>query len=178
MSLINNIPTSSIPIQTSTSFTAEFNNPTLNKYDFNVSANENVFILTLRKNTVYYIDRINFSLDVDETDFKQSIDNANPITFTLKSLKTNKPIFPQPLPFINYVDNLEVQEYYKSGQSNDQFVGTLNGELFQSSGLVGDVFVSALIQLNIYQVTDQNWLNHYNDPRGRSQGSELKLRGY
>lgn len=178
MSLVNSIPVNSIPIQTETSFEAEFSNPTLNKYNFSVPANNNVPVLTLRKNSVYYIDRLNFSCDADEGDFKKSIDRNNPLILILKTLKTNKPIYPQPLPFINYVDNLEFQFYFDTGQSNDELQATFQGQLFQAPGLVGDMFISALVQMNIYQVTDTNWLKNYKNPRGTEQGENLALRGF
>lgn len=174
MSLINQLPTSARPIQTESIFTATFNTPTIGKYDFNTLANRNVKVHDTNSNSVYFLDRMNFSLDIDEGLFKTSIEVVP--TFSLKSQNSMQQKLPTPIPLINYVDNTEYQYYYEEPTGKLVTAG-LSGVLNQTAPLVGIVNIKALVQLNIYEVRDMHWIQNYNALKTHNQGKNLLFQG-
>lgn len=175
MSLHNTIPIRARPIQTATVFTATFNVPTVNRYDFNIAGNTNIRIFPIQERSIYYLDRINFSLDVPEADFKNAIDVIP--TLSLKSEKTEVQIFPTAIPFINYVDNLEFQLYWEGEQNKDFLLGTFRGVLKQPPALFGRLELKAQVQLNIYEIRDDWFKKYFKNPKGMEQGEDLAMRG-
>jgi hypothetical protein len=174
MTLINSIPTSSRPIQTESIFTATFNNPGTGLYDFNISTNKNIEVHPTNDDSIYFLDRMNFSLDIDEAVFKKAI--LVPPSFSIKSQNAMQQKLPTAIPLINYVDNTEYQYFYEES-SGQPITARFSGVLAQIPELVGVVTIKAFIQLNVYEVRDQHWINNYNALKDHQQGENLLFRG-
>lgn len=159
MSIAVKLPVDSRPIITSNSFDADFGVPTINRYDFGKAANLNVQIIPLQRNTVYLIERANFTVDIAEQDYKEALVTVPNIT--LKTQKNPVPIFPSPQPFLNYINNLELHRFFHTGKDQDFLTADFAGVLSQPPGLVGDAEVIAWVQFNIYEVTDISWLKRF-----------------
>lgn len=181
MSISLHLPPATIPIQTETRFEANFNAPTVNRYDFNTSANTGVEVLELFRGSIYVLERINFSLDIDEADFKKSIPtdqtNVEVPTLSLRHFKRNQQIWQKPIPFINYVDNLEIVSYVLAAESNDKVIANFRGQLVQVAGTTGDATITAQVQLNWYQVTDTGWYQKFLDTKSQLNLGEHLMRG-
>ena len=141
------IPVTARPRQTATQFHAHFNVPTVNVYDFGDPANVDIPIMPMKKPSIYLLTGISFSCDIPEGTFKSAI-NTIP-TLQLNLLSTKVQIFPDPIPFINYVDSQEYVYFFNSQIQPDSLIGTFTGILNQPPPLVGDLIIYAQVQLNI-----------------------------
>lgn len=173
MSIPIAIPVSAQVYQTKTVFSATFNTPTINRYDFNSLANRNVDILTLKSRAIYIIERTNFSMNISEENFQDSIVTAPAIS--IKREVPNQQIYETPFEFVNYVDNLEMYAFFGSGQNEDKLQGTMTGVLQQTPTFTKMV-VNAFLQFNIYKINSQEWIAKFDEAKA-SLGDGLALRG-
>lgn len=178
MSLPIKLPVTARPTLTSNIFTATWNVPTLNRYDFTaVAGNANQLVLQMTSSSIYIIERCNFSMSIPEGVFQESIDSAVSVPqMIFTTQKTGQQIFPKPQPFINYVDNLELLLFVPSNQSQDEIRVSFESVLNQVAATVGIVTIKAFLQLNIYEVQNTDWISRfYNNPE--SIIGDLKLSG-
>lgn len=178
MSLPIKLPVTARPTLTSNIFTATWNVPTLNRYDFtNVAGNQNQLVLSMTGSSVYVIERVCFSTSIQEGTFQESIDSTISVPrLIFKTLKTGQQVFDRPLPFINYVDNLELLLFQPGDQSDDQIIVTFEAVLNQVPATVSVVTIKAFLQLNIYEVQNTDWIRRFFYNNARTEG-DLKLRG-
>lgn len=178
MSLPITLPVTARPTITQNIFLSTWNNPTLNKYDFtNVAGNVDQTVLRMTGSSVYVIERVCFSLSIPEQNFQESIDSAATVPqLIFKTRKTDHQIFDRPLPFINYVDNLELLMFVPSDQSDDEIIVTFQAVLNQVPATVGIVNIRAFLQLNIYEIQNTAWVRRFYHSRDESRG-DLRLRG-
>lgn len=177
MSLPIKLPVTAKPTITSNIFTATWNVPTVNKYDFNVAGNQNQIIHTMNEYSVYVIERCCFSMSIPEGVFQESIDSATTIPQILfTTSKTGQNLFANPQPFINYVDNLELLKFVPCNQLNDSILATLQCVLDQVPATVGIVIIRCFLQLNIYEVQTSDWTRRFYHSIEEARG-DLELRG-
>lgn len=151
MSVTFQIPTQSRLIPTSTSFSAAFGVPTPGVYDFtNTAANQNVSVLALLPNTVYFIDRISVGGNITEQQFLESI-NTFPELF-LKRKIGNKNIYKLPIPITNFVDMGELSNFFYTDKTGDELVMTFEGILNQLPSMIGISPARIQISLNIWAI--------------------------
>ena len=178
MSLPIKLPVSARPTLTSNIFTATWNAPTINRYDFtNVVGNQNQTVLQMTGSSVYIIERVCFSMSIPEGTFQESIDSAVSVPrLIFKTRKTGQQIFDRPLPFINYVDNLELLLFVPGDQSADEIIVTFQAVLNQVPATVSLVTIKAFLQLNIYEVQNTDWIRRFYHSLERPEG-DLRVRG-
>jgi len=178
MSLPIKLPISARPTLTSNIFTATWNNPTLNRYDFtNVAGNQDQTVIRMTGASVYVIERVNFSATIPEGVFQESIDSAISVPqLIFKTDKTDSPIFDRPQPFINFVDNLEMLLFVPGDQSDDEIQVTFQCVLNQVPATVGIVTIKAFLQLNVYEVENTDWTRRFFYNPDDTIG-DLQLRG-
>jgi hypothetical protein len=178
MSLPIKLPISARPTITANIFTATWNNPTLNRYDFtNVAGNQNQIVLTMTGSSIYVIERVCFSMSIPEGVFQESIDSAINVPWLIfKTQKTNAMIFDRPQPFINYLDNLEMLLFIPGNQSQDTIIVSFEAVLNQVAATVGINTIKAFLQLNIYEVQNTDWIRRFYHNWENTIG-DLGLRG-
>ncbi len=168
------IPVSAQVIPTVNRFTATFNAPTINRYDFGIPANTDQAILTTENRSIYIMEQIAFSMDIAEADFENSINIVPRIRFTRAGPNTQ--IFQAPLPFANYFDGLNIFMFFYSAIGGDVLQGTFTGLLNQIPATVGKLTITANVQLQIYKINDTDWIKKFLD-RKSDLGAGLNLRG-
>ena len=150
-------------------------NFSVGQYDFNNATNENVPILEMNKESIYLLERINFSAELDEGIWLKSQDVLdNYPNFRLdfeKSLSSS--IYPEPVRCLNYLDNAEQLLYFQSRKAGDRLRITFRGIINQVPETVGLVSVSTQVSFTIYQIDDKNWINWFLSPSNQSFGREL-----
>lgn len=178
MALPIKLPVSARPIPTSNIFTSTWNVPTINRYDFtNVVGNQEQTVLQMTGNSIYIIERVCFSMSIPEGVFQESIDSAVSVPqLTFKTRKTERQIFDRPLPFINYVDNLELLKYVPGDQSGDELLVTFECVLNGVPATVSIVTIKAFLQLNIYEVQNTDWIRRFYHSQQQPIG-DMSLRG-
>jgi len=154
--IIKTIPKSSNYLQTVTRFTANFNVPAPGQYDFNTAANTGIVILEMNPHSVYFIDKINFSTTTPEEVFFSAV-NTVP-TATLRKSKDKGVIYQRPLPLVSYLKANEAIAFFWTRQNDDSLIVDFRGILDQPAPLVGVPTIKAQLQLDIYQIMDENWI--------------------
>jgi len=179
MSLPIKLPVTARPTLTSNIFIATWNNPTINRYDFTAvpATNANQTVLTMTGSSVYVIERVCFSTTLSEGNYQESINSTASVPqLVFKTLKTGQAIFDRPLPFINYVDNLELLLFIPSDQSEDEIQVSFQCVLNGIPATVGIVTIRAFLQLNIYEIQNTDWIRRFYHSTERP-GEDLKTRG-
>jgi hypothetical protein len=173
MSLSIQIPPGSGFRQPLIRFSAAFNVPTIGFYDFNVAANTGVPLFTMRKNHLYLIDRYSFSADIPEADFFSAVNGGTVPSLQLRiPSQTNRQIYTDAIPLINYYDGLETLIAVFAEQEDD-LQGTFRGALTQPAPLVGINTVTALFQPNIYEIKNKDWIDNFLGRTNNGQASGL-----
>jgi hypothetical protein len=161
MSVIKTIPKSSRFHLPFIKFTANFNVPTLGEYDFNQPANQNKVIFpSMLPSSIYMIERINFSATIPEGDFLEALDVTPQALFRYNIERY--PVYMRPLTMVKYVDNMEAVAYFSSLNRAEQLVIDFTGKLFQTAALVGVPSITVEIELNVYEIIDQDWIKAFN----------------
>lgn len=149
MSISQKITWKSLPIETSNVFVATFNTPP-GRYGFTQNqANRDQLVIPINNRYVYLIDRLSYSASVAEGTYLRSL-AVNP-TLRLKLRNTPQPLYPYPLPAINYKDGLEFNFWFQTKKKNDELLITMEGELNQVAETVGVSEIVAQVSIIIYQ---------------------------
>lgn len=165
MSIVKQISKGAKFIQTVNFFQATYNNPTPGRYDFGVNANTRQNVIGINKDSLYFIDRINFSCTLPESEYLSVIDTTPEIQLFYG--QRGGPVYVKPLPVVNFIDNQETNTYFQNfGQDNfsDTFLTvSMRGTLNQSAALVGVTEIKAQLSFNIYEVTEQEFIRAFNN---------------
>lgn len=172
MPLPYRIPARSEFIPTGNVFTADFNNPTIGKYDFNNATNTNQFIIDLEIGSLYLLDRMSVSGTISEALFTDSI-NVNP-TLTLKKAITKERLHPKPIPIINYVDNQDLIIWAHSDKANESLVADFRGLLDQIPATVGVTSIDITISFSIYKITQPSYITAWKGDVSNLMGDQIR----
>lgn len=177
MSISIEIPVNARPHVTANIFNAVFNTSTANRYDFSQSASNPQIVIVMKQNTVYLIERTSFSINIPEGDFQTAIDDTISVPrMFFRTKKTKQLIYPEPQPYINYVDNYELMKWKYNDQRNDEIQVSFECLLKQPPAIVGINELNAYLQLSIYEVQATDFVNNWVKPKENS-GQSLDLRG-
>lgn len=168
MSLILQLPPGSQFYQPMVRFTATFNNPLIGGYDWNVAGNTDVTFQFIRKNALYLFERYSFSANIAEGTFLDNVLTVPTLQVRVPS-ETNRMIYPNPIPLVNYIDGLETLIYAYSDQDQN-LTGTFRGQLNQGAALVGVPTVIAQVQFNIYEIKNKDWIENF---LGKTKGGQV-----
>jgi hypothetical protein len=150
-----------MPVETYNIFTAAFNVP-VGQFGFSQAAgNAGQLVWPIRRQYIYFLDRISFSGSIAEPDWLASIDNTTPLPaanattpaarFYLE--KTGQATFSRPFPAINYKDMMELNFWIYSAQANDNLRVNFTGVLNQIPATIGLTFIYAQVSLVMYEIT-------------------------
>lgn len=168
MAIIYQIPQQSRYISTTTIFTAQFNNPTIGRYDFDVPGNQNIQVEELKPGTVYLIERLSIGGNIAEGTYLESI-----VTLPLLTIKrsiSSQIVYKRPFPVVNYADGIEAAAWIHSDKSGDFLTLSLIGLLTQVPSMVGIADVKIQISLSLYAIDSAFWNTSYRDAQNISIG--------
>lgn len=174
MGISKTIPQDSRFIQTVNTFTALFNVPSLGQYNFvNGAVNENIAVLSnLQKNHIYMIEKYSFSATIPEGAFLEA--TANVCTFQLLRSIDKQVVYQAPIPLINYIDGQSCVGYFWAAQDSDVLIATFRGLLNQPAALVGVASIIAQVTLNIYEISDTDWIQSFKQNTGREYSRRFR----
>lgn len=169
MSVSYQIPTQARFISTANIFTAVYNAITPGRYDFTqTSTNQNVTVIPLQPNTVYFIDKMSVSGNITEEQYLESIDTF-PVLYLKKKIKTEN-VYTKPIPISNYYDGNEVSAWVNSDKKDDELIFTFQGLLSQPASMVGVGTVKIQISLNIFAMDSALYNRAFRDQQAPSMG--------
>jgi hypothetical protein len=176
MSLVIQIPPYTQFLQPVRRFTATFNNPTLNKYDFEIAGNTDQPFLPVKKQHLYLFDKISFSGSMDEGVFLKAVDTAAGVPSTKISIRIpsqlNKLIYRDKIPIINYIDNSDVQ-FYAYAEQDDTLTVSMEGVLSQVAELAGELTIYLQLTCNVYEIRNIDWIDNFLQRTRDGQGRNL-----
>ena len=171
MSITYQIPHSARYLQTANIFTASFNSPTVGKYDFGVSANENVKIQDIFKGTIYLIERFVVGGNIPEDYYSGAIETFPKIKFKFKNTKSI--VYKLPIPIVKYYNNLDVVAWVYTDLGNDELIADFTGLLDQTADLVGIDEIKLNISFAMYAIEDTNFKIRFRDVLSKQSGSQV-----
>ena len=164
--IIQRISKTGLPILTQNTFTGTFNAPTPGVYDFNVAANIDQVVIDLNPKYFYLIDKVSISATIPEGVFLASYNTLPELTF--KYFITPYPVYPFPLPAINYIDGLDWNFFFHSNKAGDQLLISLGGILNQVAETVGIADIKILASFVIYQEENIEAIKTLRDTKNKS----------
>lgn len=156
MSIIQPIPHNARYVSASNIFSAAFNSPTIGKYDFGVAGNQNVDVLELQPNSIYYIDTMSIGGNITTEDYLGAINTLPKLTLRRKIGTEN--LYSKQVPIVQFFQEKQISNFVKSDKGGDFLTMSFEGVLNQTSSLLGISSVSINVFLSIYIVDD----NYYN----------------
>lgn len=172
------VPTGSRPIYTENVFSADFNNTTPNKYDFQKIKANRQKLIDLRTRYVYLLDATYFSANMDEGVYQDAMDTSNdtPRLFFTTKTSGDQPAFGRPFNFINYVDNANTVLFIDQVPKKNELLINFQGLFSQPIELAGKLTMEVYIQFLIYEISAVEWVKMYGEPTEQS-GKDLIMRG-
>jgi hypothetical protein len=146
-------------LPTDTRFNGNFNVPALGGYDFNIPANQDVQVLKLIPDSVYYIDKLSIGANIAREDFLGAISTVPLLTF--KHLIGKEIVYSKSLPIVQLYEQKEATVYFKSQKENDWLTLSLTGLLIQTANLVGIDPITLDISLSIYQMYEKDFITWF-----------------
>lgn len=145
------------------------------QYNFNDPINENVNILEVNRQSIYLIERINFSATIDEGIWLSSQRGVEDYpNFRLDFEKSlSQSIYPEPVRALNYLDNAEQLIYFNSAKDGDILRLTFRGIIDQVAETVGLESIFAQVSFTLYQIDNVIWKNWFMRAKSEEFGSEL-----
>ncbi len=148
-------------------FTATFNSPTLGYYSFTGGAAQDV--LQINGHNLFYIASMNFSLTIPESDFVENIVTTPKVQFSGKQSGLALGGIVQPYPLVKYLTDNQIGAFFWSKQEKDTLSALFTGLLSQNAALISFPTITAILQMNIFEITDTNFIKEFH---GLTQGHQ------
>lgn len=163
MSFVFQIPKTSQYIQTSNTFSAAFNVPTLGLYDFNVAGNQNQTVIPLNPNSIYLLNKVTIGGTIPQETYLFNIVTLPLITLNYK--KEKQRIYQKPIPVVQFVDGLEAIAWLWTDQSDDDLEMSIKpGQLSQDAFLVGVTPIKINVSLSLFEISDNGFVQDFKNP--------------
>jgi hypothetical protein len=161
MAIIHPIPRQAKFISSETKFSAAFNTPAPGGYDFNIPANQNVAVLNLTNNTVYFINAVSVGSNISREIFLDAIDTVPQLTF--KTTNSDETIYPIPFPIVQLYETKELTVFFTNNRGDNKLSLSLTGLLNQTVDLVGKDPIYLDVSLSIYAIDNNLYTSWFND---------------
>lgn len=156
MSIIQPIPHNARYVSANNIFSAAFNSPTIGKYDFGIAGNQNVDVLELQSNSIYYIDTMSIGGNITTEDYLGAINTLPKLTLRRKIGAEN--LYSRQIPIVQFFQEKQISNFIKSDKGGDFLTLSFEGVLNQTNSLLGISAISINIFLSIY-IVDDNFYN-------------------
>ena len=163
MGIINSIPDNSNSVLTVNTFNAVFNAITPGRYDFTQTpGNQNQLVYVLQPRSVYVIDSVSWSANIDSLVYQQAIDPTLTVPrVQLKLRRTGQQIYLEKHPFIKFYDSLDLMQFFQTKQKDDQLQVSMEGVFTQPAPIVGLATLQCFLQMTLYEINDPAWIKRY-----------------
>lgn len=145
-------------------FAANFNNPTVNKYDFTNGNNTRINLLPVKGDMLYLFYKRSFSGSMDEGVFLEAINQVAGVPTTKFHItvpsQTNRVITRGKIALANYEDNADTF-YFAYTERDDTLQITFEGILDQPIELIGKATIYTQLQFSVYEIRNVDWINNF-----------------
>jgi len=140
-------------------FTANFNAPTLGKYNWGVAENKKQRVLNNNYHHLFYISTMNFSATVPESAFLENIEITPKVQFVMD--QNNESMYGGAYPLVKYLHDNDISAFFWSRQADDILTATFTGQLGQNASMIAFSSVIAILALNTYEITDKAFIEKF-----------------
>lgn len=156
MSVEQRISTGATPFETSNRFQATFNAAGTGLYEFAFDGTQqNALVLPLNQNYVYLIERVSYSVSMDEGVYLGAVTTPLP-EFRLRFGANQLIAFANPIRGVIYHDAMEHNFWVWTDKGSDTLTVSMVGTLNQTAPLIGTPQIFAYLSLVIYQEANRD----------------------
>lgn len=152
-------------------FSADFNNPAVGQYSFNVPANVGVEIAELQKNKVYLIDRVSIGGNISESNYLDAISTLPEFRLKYKLKKEN--VYFLPYSVVNYLDDSNITSWVVSEKGGDSLQINVTGILDQTADLIGVSTIKLHITFSIFIISSTKFYALFRDALSSQTGQQV-----
>jgi hypothetical protein len=177
MSIVKTIPDGSRLMIVGGVFSADFNNPTIGRYNFTDSLNASSDFrnrgvslgLELNGGSLYYADKLSFNCNVAESDFLETIDLSNDENIPKFYMRTSvdlKSVYAYSARIFKYYENFEIGQYFLNNNSKNVLLADFSARFKQNANMVGVGTMYAQLSLSIYEIVDTSFIGEWRKKNG------------
>lgn len=177
MSIVKSIPDGSRLMIVGGVFSADFNVPTVGRYDFTNSLNAgNDFRnrkvnlgLELNPGSLYYADKLSFSANLSESDFLEVIDLTDEENIPKIYMRTSvdlKQVYAYSSRIFKFYENFEIGQYFLNSNVKNFLLADFSAVLKQNANMVGVGTVFAQLSISIYEIVDTTFIGEWRKKNG------------
>lgn len=180
MSLITKIPPRSRFEPISVRFTATYNAITPFRYDYTLQGspgalvNQDIQVTEIKNQSVYMLERLRFSFTIEDTQYSAAIGtNPTPLLYLQIESQQKMLIYSKPWPINDFVRDNEHVIYFQTVQKNDNLIASFRGRINQTAPMLPFPIVDGILQANLYEIKNKDWIEEYNKGTGPHTGQSL-----
>lgn len=177
MAIVKNIPDNSRLMLVGGVFAADFNVPTIGRYNFTDSLtssgdfrNRKVSLgIVLNPGSLYYADKLSFNCNVAESDFLETIDltdEENIPKFYMRTSVDLKSVYAYSARIFKYYENFEIGQYFFNSNVKNTLLADFGAKFKQNANMVGLTTMYAQLSLSIYEIVDTNFIGEWRNKNG------------
>ena len=177
MSIVKKIPDGSRLMIVGGVFSADFNVPTIGRYNFTDAQNGSSNFrnrgvdlgIELVPGSLYYADKLSFSANVAESDFLESIDltdNENIPRFYMRTSGDLKSVYAYSSRVFKYYENFEIGQFFFNSNVKNNLLADFSAKLKQNANMVGVGTLFAQLSMSIYEIYDTDFIKEWRVKNG------------
>jgi hypothetical protein len=177
MAIVKQIPDGSRLMIIGGVFSADFNVPTVGRYDFTNAQdagsnfrNRGVDLgIELVPGSLCYADKLSFSANVAENDFLECIDlsdNENIPRFYMRTSGDLKSVYAYSSRVFKYYENFEIGQYFFNSNVKNNLLADFSAKFKQNANLVGVGTIFAQLSMSIYEIYDTDFIGEWRKKNG------------
>lgn len=139
-------------------FSAQFNVPTVGKYDFNIAANQKLEFFKIYDDKIYLIDRVFINADIGSDVYNFSISTAPELQFYLGV--SDQFLLKYPYSIME-TEQQNIGLFLYTDQRSDRFLVTMRGVFNQVAETIGQNIIRLFVTLGVFEITDTNFVSRF-----------------
>lgn len=177
MAIVKQIPDGSRLMIVGGVFSADFNTPTVGRYNFTdmLDANSNFknrkvnLGIELNPGSLYYADKLSFNCNIAESDFLESIDlssEENIPKFYMRTSVDLKSVYAYSARIFKFYENFEIGQYFFNSNVKNYLLADFGARFKQNANMVGVTTMYAQLSLSIYEIVDSEFIGKWRKQNG------------
>jgi len=177
MSIIKEIPDGSRLMIVGGVFSADYNTPTIGRYNFTDALDVNLNFrnrsvnlgIELNPGALYYADKLSFSSNIAESDFLETIDlsdSENIPRFYMRTSVDLKSVYSYSSRIFKYYENFEIGQYFFNSNTKNFLYADFSAKLKQNANLVGVGTIYSQLSMSIYEIIDTEFIGKWRVKNG------------
>lgn len=166
------IPHTARYLSESLRFSALFNVLT-GEYDFSENdTNKQVVLTEMKKNAIYFIDRMTVGADIPESVYTDSIDVVP--SMRIKHEIAKKQVYKRPITLPQFSDNRDIGAWTYTDKTDEVLIVDFEGVLKQVAETVGESEIRIYCAIDIYEINDNEFVRAFKNDLSIQTGQQVR----